>query len=248
MDPHPTPTEGDALGAALIAHLDNGETASVYVVERDDGYVDFEPSELYFSNPGGLIPVEESFADYTHGRVLDIGAGAGRFSLELQDQGHDVVALDVSAGCLEVCRRRGITKTFDGTIFDLAATDPPPFDSFLLMGHNIALLASPALAPRFLGTLAAMARPGATIVGSNRDPLVTNDPANLGYHRMNRDRGRPPGQLTIRVRWENLATEWFDYWFMSVGELATVAAASGWELTNHTEAGGSYLAVLSLVG
>ncbi len=248
MDPQPTPTEGDALGALLIAHLDDGEAASIYVVERDDGYVGFEPSEVCFSNPGGWFPVERSFADYVHGRVLDVGAGAGRCSLELQDRGHDVVALDVSAGCLEVCRRRGIPKTFDGTIFDLAATDPEPFDSFLLMGHNIALLASPAMAPRFLGTLAAMARPGATIIGTNRDPLATTDPVNLGYHQMNRDRGRPPGQLTIRVRWENLATEWFDYWLMSLEELATIAASSGWELTNHSEANGSYLAVLSLVG
>ena len=139
-------------------------------------------------------------------------------------------------------------NTFYGTVFDLAATNPEPFDTFLLMGHNIALLEAPALAPEFLASLATISCPGATIVGTNRDPLATDDPVNLGYHQMNRDRGRPPGQLTIRIRWEHLATPWFDYWFLSPEDLAAVATSAGWELTDCTEDAGSYLAVLSLVG
>lgn len=247
MDIQPSPVEGDALGAALMAHLDGEPGASAHVVERDDGFLGIESGEPYFSSPGGWFRVEESFADQVHGRVLDIGAGAGRFSLELQDRGHDVVALDVSTGCLEVCRRRGVQSTFHGTIFDAAASTPQPFDTFLLMGHNIALLESPTVAPQFLATLAAMARPGATIVGTNRRPLATNDPVHLRYHQMNRDRGRPPGQLVIRVRWEHLATPWFYYWFLSPEDLAAIAASKGWELDDHTEDDGSYLAVLSLV-
>jgi SAM-dependent methyltransferase len=247
MDTRSSPTEGDALGAALIAHLDSGASAGVYVVERDDGYLGIESCEPYFSDSGGWFSIEASFADPVHGRVLDIGAGAGRLSLDLQSRGHDVVALDVSAGCLKVCRRLGVTRTFHGTIFELAATAPEKFDTFLLMGHNIALLASPGTAREFLATLVALARPGATIVGSNRDPLATSDPINLSYHRKNMDRGRPAGQLTIRVRWEHLATPWFDYWFMSLDELAAIAASAGWELTDHEEDGGSYLAELSLL-
>ena len=97
MDAQPSPIEGDAMGAALMAHLHSGAPASAYVVERDDGVIGIESGEPYFSGPGGWFPVEESYVDHVHGRVLDIGSGAGRFSLELQSRGHDVVALDVSA-------------------------------------------------------------------------------------------------------------------------------------------------------
>lgn len=246
MEASQPPIEGDALGAALLAHLDEGEAGGLHVVERDDGYVNVDSAGQYFSVAGGWFPVEEGYAEGVHGRVLDIGAGAGRFSVDLQNRGHQVVALDVSGGCLEVCRRQGVLETFHGTIFDMAGTDPEPFDTFLLMGHNIGLLGSPATALQFLRTLGMLANPGATIIGTTREPLATSDPQHLAYHQMNRDRGRPPGQLTIRVRWQHLATPWFDYWFVSTDELTTLATASGWRLVDQDYKDGSYLARLEL--
>ncbi len=235
------------MGSALLAYMDEGGSEAIHVVERDDGYIGTEPADLYFREADGWLPVEESAVDRVGGRVLDIGAGAGRFALELTERGHDVVALDVSAGCLEVCRRRGINTRFHGTVFDLATTNPEPFDTYLLMGHNLALLAGPEAAPRYLEALTAMARPGAKIIGTNRDPLATNDPNHLGYHQLNRDRGRHPGQMRLRVRWRHLATAWFDYWFLSIDELETIALAAGWRLSDHTADGASYLAELERI-
>lgn len=242
------PQVGDALGAALLAHLDEGADAGVHVVERDDGYVDADGADLYFTEIGEWFQVEETVPDRVVGRVLDIGAGGGRFALELQSRGHDVVALDVSAGCLEACRHIGVEQTFHGTIFELAELDPEPFDTFLLMGHNIGLLAGPDEAPRFLATLRQMARSGAKIIGTNRDPLQTSDPINLEYHRFNRDRDRRPGQMIIRVRWQTLATPWFDYWFLPIEELETIAATSGWRLVDREYEGDNYMAELHLTG
>lgn len=244
MDTQPLPIEGDALGAALLAYLDEGELGGIHVVERDDGYVSADPAGPYFGEAGAWFPVEAPAVDRARGRTLDIGAGAGRFSVALQNRGLDVVALDVSEGCLEVCRRRGVVHIFQGTIFDLAATDPEPFDTFLLMGHNIALIAGPDEAPRFLRTLYDVARPGARILGTNREPLATTDPHHLAYHQLNRDRGRPPGQMGIRVRWRHLATPWFDYWFLSPEDLEALAKPTGWRLADYTSEGSSYLAEL----
>lgn len=241
------PVIGDALGAALLAHLEEGNEEGRHIVERDDGYVSSDPADLYFTRIGEWFAVEASTVSRVQGRVLDIGAGGGRFAVELQRQGHDVVALDVSDGCLEVCRRQGVRQTFSGTIFDLLATDPEPFDTFLLMGHNLGLLAGPEQAPRFLDCLKSLANPGARIIGTNRDPLGTEDPINLAYHQRNRDRGRPPGQLVIRVRYCNLATPWFDYWFLPIDELESLAAACGWELAGKAFENDHYLAELRLI-
>jgi 2-polyprenyl-3-methyl-5-hydroxy-6-metoxy-1,4-benzoquinol methylase len=45
------------------------------------------------------------------GRVLDIGVGAGRHSLYLQEKGFNVLGIDVSPLILEVCRKRGLKKS-----------------------------------------------------------------------------------------------------------------------------------------
>jgi hypothetical protein len=52
-----------------------------------------------------------------------------------------------------------------------------------------------------------------------------------------------PGQLTIRVRYENMASAWFDWLAASPAETAELAAAAGWEVASSFP-GISYAAVL----
>ncbi len=232
----------DAFGAALLAFLDGGRHA--YVVERDDGYIRAGDASVYFAPPGEWPGAEARILDHVRGRVLDVGAGAGRHALELASRGHDVVALDTSPGAAEACRRRGVAHVFAGSVYEL--DDAGGFDTLLLAGHNLALLGSPAAAPVFLGRLAELARPGARIVGTARRATGTDDPDHLVYHDRNRAVGRPPGQVTMRVRYLRQASPWFDYWFMDPEELAAVAEPARWRVT-HTEPitdDGSYLAVL----
>ena len=246
----PAPVIGDAFGEALLAELDD-TGAGHHVVERDDGFVEPFPAEVYFAAPAewhrlGWHHLEREGLDHISGRVLDVGAGAGRVSLELQERGLRVTALDVSPGAIEVCRRRGVERTFEGTVADLAARGTEPFDAFVLYGNNLGLMGSPEQAPRFLETLASVARPGAVIVGTNRDAAVTDDPAHLGYHALNRERGRNIGHLTLRTRHRGLTTAWFDLLFAAEEELRGLAAPAGWEVEAFLQEGAPYLVVLRL--
>jgi methylase of polypeptide subunit release factors len=67
------------------------------------------------------VPYRQACAE-ARGRILDIGAGAGRAALYLQETGRDVVAPDVSPGAVDVCKRRGVRRTVIGTVEDLAVT------------------------------------------------------------------------------------------------------------------------------
>ncbi len=245
----PGPLLGDAFGALLLACWQaGGQPGSVLeFVERDDGYLDAADAARYFRGPEAWGPLGAWACAQARGRVLDVGSGAGRHSLYLQQQGLDVVALDVSPLAAEVCRQRGVRTVVTGTIFDLVRPEVHPFDTFLLLGNNLGLLRDADHAPRFLAALAQLAAPGAVIVGEGVDPYRTSNPLHLAYHERNRARGRLPGQITIRVRHQNLATDWFDYLFPAIDELTGLLRGTPWRLDRSEASGASYVARIVLV-
>lgn len=243
------PRAGDAFGLNLLDYLEKGTRAGAHVIEREDGFLDCLDIAVFFGDPGAWSGAEARVAALARRRVLDVGAGACRHALPLQNAGHEVVALDVSPGAIEVCRRRGVDETFEGTVFDLLEAGGGPFDTFLLMGNNYGLLESRNHAPRFLEALRALAAPGALVVGTSRDPMETTNPIHLAYHDLNRSRDRMPGQIRMRSRWANYADDWRDYLLLPVDDLEEFAAAGGWRLARHIPGGGAgdpYLAVLEL--
>jgi hypothetical protein len=75
----------DAFGRALLdTHLGKG---CVAVIERDDGLVECDTLEQYFTGYGKWSPLARRVVRCATGHVLDIGAGAGRHSLYLQNKG-----------------------------------------------------------------------------------------------------------------------------------------------------------------
>jgi SAM-dependent methyltransferase len=217
---------GDAFGEILLAcqHARGASGVAYELIERSDGFVAVADAARYFSTD-----LDSAF-ELARGRVLDIGAGAGRASVALHERGQDVVALDISPGATAVCRDRGVPTTFTGSVFELAASRPEQFDTFLMLGNNLGLLGGPADAPLVLDALRAMAAPRARIVGETADPYTTTRPVHLEYHEQNRASGRLPGQLRLRVRHERTVTPWWDYLLCTPDELEEVIAPTAWTL------------------
>ena len=219
---------GDAFGNALLAHLNEGGTAGDHQIVRDDGYVDEEPGATYFDGEAPWHLPERAMAGLARGRVLDVGAGAGRNTLPLQEQGLDATALDVSPGAIDVCRMRGVEQVHLGEVDTL---DPGErFDTFLLFGNNLGLIGSPDGAAEFLGPMRRRAADGAVLLGTTLDVYGTDNPDHLAYHEFNRQRGRWPGHITIRTIHRGVATPWHDLLFPSIEELTRVLEGSGWAI------------------
>jgi SAM-dependent methyltransferase len=234
----------DAYGRLILDYLEGSPAPEI--VERDDGFITasrFGP-DFYFA-PFRLWPkTQRSAARLVRGRVLDVGCGAGRVALELQERGHEVVGIDVSPLAVEVARRRGAKD-----VRQLAVTRVGPglgrFDTIVMFGNNCGLLGNPRRAPWLLRRFKSVTSPGARILAESTDPYATDRPEHLAFHERNRRRGRMAGQLRIRIRHGVYRTPWFDYLLASPEELAGLASSTGWELTRVIGDGEpSYVGVL----
>jgi SAM-dependent methyltransferase len=162
-------------------------------------------AEWFFADHDDWAEPERATFEYVEGRVLDIGAGAGRHSLVVQRRQFEAVAIDISPGAVEVCRRRGVD---DARLLPSAEIDESlgTFDTVLLLCGNFGLGGSEDETVALLQRLHTVTSPGARIVLDTVDPYVDSDDADLAYLERNRERGRMPGQMTIRIRYDGLAT------------------------------------------
>jgi hypothetical protein len=55
------------------------------------------------------------------------------------------------------------------------------------------------------------------------------------------------GQIRMRVRYRILATEWWEYLFMSSDELQQLVDGTGWSIEELRQDGGRYAARMRLV-
>jgi SAM-dependent methyltransferase len=236
-------TTWDAYGELMLAALEGADPAEI--VERDDGFIAAGKfgTGLYFA-PFRRWPAHQRRAmRFVRGRVLDIGCGAGRVCLHLQERGQDVVGIDISPGAVEVCRRRGVR---DARLVSIDDVDESlgAFDTIVMLGNNFGLFSSAQKADRLLRRFHRLTTDRGRIVAETRDVQATDDPGHLAYQARNRERGRLSGQIRIRVRHRDLATPWFDYLMVSPDELRELAEPAGWTVGRILGSDDTYVAVL----
>ena len=209
--------------------------AAQEIVERDDGFI--AASRLNYFAPVAQWPTAERRAlRWVRGRVLDVGVGAGRVALELQSRGRSVVGIDVSPGAVEVARQRGVRDVRLLAFEDLDEL-LGHFGAMVMFGNNFGLFGSPSKARRLLQRLRPLV---SRIVAASNDPAATDDPAHLAYQERNRERGRMPGQLRLRVRYRDLNGPWFDYLIVSPEEMASIIEGTDWRIRRLIQGGTSY--------
>lgn len=217
----------DAFGRGLLDQFERGHVR--VIVERDDGYVDTESMAWYFDDFRRWHSSERRVLRHVRGRVLDVGAGAGRVALELQRRGHEVVAIDISPLAIDICRKRGVR---DARVLPFTRIESSlgPFDTVTMFGNNFGLFATPRRARWLLRRLRGMTTPDARIIAVSYDPYQTSDPHTLAHDERNQRRGRLAGQIRLRVRYSAYATPWVDYLMVSSSEMEEILAGTGWSL------------------
>lgn len=141
------------LGAKIIVHSDLAETE--------------ELTASYLFRSFRDMPIHEKKAmGLSRGKILDVGACAGSHSIYLQDLGYDVTAIDISQGCCEVMKKRGVKKVINGDIFKLITGK---FDTILLLMNGFGIAGTIPNLPSLLEYLRTVLSPGGKIIFDSAD-------------------------------------------------------------------------------
>lgn len=230
------------MGHLMWDHFQGQEVHEI--VEREDGYIEATNGPAaYFAPFEAWAPHEQRGVGFARGRVLDIGVGAGRHALHLQDQGLDVTGTDISPGALRVARARGLRKTIGAGVTQLSRRRGV-YDTLLMMGNNFGLFANPRRMRWLLQRFAGMTGEGGRLIAETRDVYQTDVPEHLAYQAANRRRNRMSGQIRIRVRYKRYATPWFDYLMVSRDELTDLLVGSAWHVREFVEPDGEIYVVV----
>ncbi len=234
----------DAFGRMLQAHIRGEEVYEI--LERDDGFITaWNAAALYFAPVEGWPPYEREAVGHARGTVLDLGCGTGRHALYLKEKGLSVVGIDRSALAIRICRQRGLENARRLSVEELALLEGEPFDTVLMLGNNFGLVGGRRQAPEILERLQAVTSRRGLLIAESTDPHASHRPCDAAYRKENLRRGRLPGEMRLRVRFECFRGAWFDYLYVSREEMQALLEPSGWRVRRFLEGvGASYVALI----
>ena len=215
-----------------------------YYIERDDGRVETLPVGDYVKPLLEWDDSERLGIQHAQGKVLDIGCGAGRVLIHLQNRGYEVVGIDFAPGAVTACQKRGIEAVYQMSAADLKFSDAE-FDTIVMYGNNFGILGDDMSIIKMLQVLHRTTTDEGIIIAGSADVVKTDDKSHLAYHQMNLSKGRPKGLVRIRVKYKGLVNDWWDLRLAIPEEMKYLAEKSGWKLERKYQNGTPYVGILS---
>jgi SAM-dependent methyltransferase len=215
---------------ALQDHLATGQARRFHIHDAAGVWIEHWSSEG-FQGIDRTAPLEKAALGLCRGRVLDVGAGAGRHSVLLQAQGLDVLPIDVEPRCVEVMQKRGLSPRC-GTLFDIS---DEKFDTILVLQHTIGIVGS---VQGLLDILAAFAR---LLDRSGQVLLDSSSPAYFP------NGASYPGQRDLELWYGRYVGARFPWLYTDIDVLRVCGKQAGFEteLVTQTNSSSDYLARLS---
>ncbi|AMR33298.1 methyltransferase [Mucilaginibacter sp. PAMC 26640] len=206
----------DIFGTALYDHFKGTKAAKLFIYNKY-GPKEEMPLEVYFRTELEMPELELMALGRCHGRVLDIGAGAGSHALCLQNLGTDVTALDISGRAVDIMRERGLKQAIEQDIYTYKGEK---YDTLLLLMNGIGLAGNTERLRVFL-------RHSKTLLNLGGQLLF--DSSDIAYlYQGNLPAGRYYGELWYQYGYKGQKTDWFQWLYIDQDMLIDIASEEGW--------------------
>lgn len=219
----------DAYGKGLLAYY-NGNHKARFTVYSDIADTEKWEVATFFRDYEKMPKVEQIALDLCHGRVLDVGAGAGNHALWLQQRNHKVTAIDISEGAVSVMKDREVA---DARIQDFFTLKGEKFDTILLLMNGIGIVQKIDRFGEFFSKAKELL---------NENGRILLDSSNIIYLFMEEDgsalidlNSDYYGELEYRMDFGNYTGEPFGWIFIDFDTLSELAAQYGFSCEKRYE-------------
>jgi SAM-dependent methyltransferase len=125
----------DPYGKACLDYI-AGESKAEINIESDVAEMDSFLISYFFRTYEDMPMIEKKALELVLGKILDVGSGAGSHTLKLQELNENVTALEISSGCCEVMKKRGVHKVIHSDILNYSEEK---YDTILFLMNGIGI-------------------------------------------------------------------------------------------------------------
>lgn len=210
----------DLPGKAIYDRHFNKSRKKLFVHDTFGPKVEM-PVSYYFRTYNQMPELEKKALQLCEGKILDIGAAAGSHSLELQKNGKDYIALEISPSACEVMKDRRVKNILTADFFQY---NKEKFDTLLLLMNGIGLCGSLQGFRKFLSHAKTLL---------NENGKIIFDSCDISY--MYEDGEEMPtdryyGEVTCMYEYDKALTEPFEWLYLDPDTLKQIAKEENWQV------------------
>jgi SAM-dependent methyltransferase len=209
----------DVPGSALYDYYFGNRMGKLWIMNQY-GPREEMPVAMYFRQYRDMPPLEQTALRHCKGSVLDVGAGAGSHALWLQQQGHEVTAIDISAKAVAVMQHRGVLRPVQQNIFDYTGTR---YHTLLLLMNGIGLVNTIGGLQLFLQHARQLLHPDGQLLLDSSDVAYIYEGKALPTEHYY-------GEIAYRYQYKKQKTDWFTWLYIDKRRLKEIAVAAGYKV------------------
>lgn len=227
----------DLFGQAIL-DFQHKSFESPLLIHNEYGPPEIIPMDRFFNHDDEFCKLDFFAMAQVREHILDIGAATGRHALYLQNQGHDITAMDISESCGVVMRELGVMKIIIDDIFNFQGQ---AYDTIFMLMNGIGIAGSIEGLEKLLLHLKNMITPEGQLLVDSSD---------ISY--LYKDRPWPEdkyfGELSFQYEYKNMLGDLFHWLYLDQIKLVTIANSMGWtcQIISEDETD-SFLARLQLM-
>lgn len=213
----------DLFGKAMLDYQTNNNPEDI-ITETSISEPDEMSISYLFRDYEQMPELEKKALQLAHGKVLDVGCGAGSHALSLQnDRNLNVHCIDISQKAIETCKLRGLKNTSVQNILDYSNEK---FDTILLLMNGTGIFGKLENCNLYLQKLKSLINAGGQILIDSSDIIYMFDEDEDGGKWIPSDNDYY-GELVFNISYKGEKEKPFNWLYLDYNTLQNAANANG---------------------